>query len=231
MRFFDIRFHTPFQKRQTHAHAVLLRPCRIDAPAMPVCGSSCWTLCPHPLFSCCKWLQSCARHCKISSFVILLYVLVTHKNSRLALPRTAVFAAPLRVAWLRDDWVVVRCLGAPLLEALLVCCACVFSCKVSTSPSNSKTHTPAPFSLLVIVLSVFRCWRMTFAMRSGLCLLFVDALCSSLQHVIGSPADVCAYNWLSVLFCSTQLPDLWFLLHFVADVKGRFLVVVMLVLA
>jgi hypothetical protein len=54
-------------------------------------------------------------------------------------------------------------------------------------------------------------------------------LFSAARHCL-TDAFVC--NWVSVLFhCSTQLPDLWFLLNFVADVKGRFLVVVMLDLA
>jgi len=90
-------------------------------------------------------------------------------------------------------------------------------------PTAKCTH-PLSFRYLSRYLSVFCCWKMTSTMRAGLRLQLVDALRSSLQHVIGSPADVCACNWISVLFFSTQLPDLWFLPHqFVADVKGRFL--------
>lgn len=67
---------------------------------------------------------------------------------------------------------------------------------------------------------------MPFAMRAGLGLLFVDALHSSLQHDIASLMFVYATGVLQ-----RAIALLWFQLHFVADVKGRFLVVASLVLA
>jgi len=113
------------------------------------------------------------------------------------------------VAWEELCWKLSRLVG----------CACVFSCKVSPSLSKSKTHTPAPFSQLVIVLSVFRCWRMTFAMRAGLCLLFVDAHCSSHQQVC--PSHLLVTIRAALLVCGSCLNS-W-------RISGCFLVVVMLI--
>ena len=105
----------------------------------------------------------------------------------------------------------------------LLCCLCT-----SSHPcADDFSHLTENACCCVECISLFEndfsnaCWAL-FAV-CGRSLFF-----SAARHLL---TDVCACNWLSVLFCSTQLPDLWFLLHFVADVKGRFLVVVMLVLA